>query len=105
MGDAGKGTAKCMARFCEFELGDGYVAFQVVSRYHTTELKEQYEVHVSGSFPSASIQGHWQCRRVPAGEVHKRKPRGVFTKLISFDYSYEDSDHWNSFRNFLIYNE
>ena len=47
MGNAGKGTEECMASFCEFELGYGHVAIQMVSRDNPAKFKEQYEVHVS----------------------------------------------------------
>lgn len=40
MGDEGEGAAECMAGFCEFELGDGYVGFQVVSGDYTAEFEE-----------------------------------------------------------------
>ena len=50
MGNAGKSAEECMASFCEFELGYGHVAVQVVSRDNPTKLKEQYEVHVSDRF-------------------------------------------------------
>lgn len=48
MGNAGESAEECMASFCEFELGYGHVAFQVVSRDNPAKFKEQYEVHVSG---------------------------------------------------------
>ena len=47
MGNAGESAEECMASFCEFELGYGHVAVQVVSRDNPTKFKEQYEVHVS----------------------------------------------------------
>ena len=47
MGNAGKSAEECVASFCEFELGYGHVAVQVVSRDNPAKLKEQYEVHVS----------------------------------------------------------
>ena len=47
MGNAGESAEECMASFCEFELGYGHVAVQVVSRDDPTKFKEQYEVHVS----------------------------------------------------------
>lgn len=50
MGNAGKSAEECMASFCEFELGYGHVAVQVVSRDNPAKLKEQYEVHVSDRF-------------------------------------------------------
>lgn len=48
MGNAGESAEECMASFCEFELGYGHVAFQVVSRDNPAKFKEQYEVHISG---------------------------------------------------------
>ena len=47
MGNAGKSAEECMAGFCEFELGYGDVAVQVVSRDNSAKFEEQYEVHVS----------------------------------------------------------
>ncbi len=47
MGNARKSAEECMASFCEFELGYGHVAVQVVSRDNPAKFKEQYEVHVS----------------------------------------------------------
>ena len=47
MGNAGKGAEECVASLCEFELGYGHVAVQVVSGDNPAKFKEQYEVHVS----------------------------------------------------------
>jgi len=48
MGNAGKSAEECMASLCEFELGYGHVAVQVVSRDNPAKFKEQYEVHIPG---------------------------------------------------------
>ena len=72
MGNAGKSAEECVARFCEFELGYGHVAVQVVSRDDPAKFKEQYEVHVSyrlflNLFIFASSKAYLAERPVPLG--------------------------------------